>query len=67
MPDALTAETADTAAVAKRQDVKTSAVDADLVGQLVEQARANGLQLTGEGGLTAPQPGLADPCRTSAG
>jgi len=43
----------DTSAVAKK---KTSAstpegVDAELVGRLVEQARAAGLQLTGEGGL----------------
>jgi putative transposase len=43
----------DTSAVAKK---KTPAgtpegVDAELVGQLVEQARAAGLQLTGEGGL----------------
>jgi hypothetical protein len=30
---------------------QADAVDEQLVGQLVEQARANGLQLTGEGGL----------------
>ncbi len=45
------AEVADTAAVARRKDAKTSAVDAELVGKLVEQARASGLQLSGEGGL----------------
>ncbi|MEU1981963.1 IS256 family transposase [Nocardia sp. NPDC019395] len=43
----------DTAAVARRKDPKTSAVDAELVGKLVEQARASGLQLSGEGGLLA--------------
>ncbi|MEU4626958.1 IS256 family transposase [Actinoplanes sp. NPDC023801] len=46
-------DTVDTSAVAKK---KTAAgtpegVDAELVGRLVEQARAAGLQLTGEGGL----------------
>jgi putative transposase len=43
----------DTSAVAKRKDaaVTPDGVDAALVGQLVEQARAAGLQLTGEGGL----------------
>lgn len=30
---------------------RLDALDEQLVGQLVEQARANGLQLTGEGGL----------------
>ncbi|MGW4773123.1 IS256 family transposase [Nocardia sp. NPDC004278] len=50
MSDVATAGVADTAVVAKRKDAK-SAVDADLVGQLVAQARASGLQLTGEGGL----------------
>ncbi|WP_228801414.1 IS256 family transposase [Nocardia cyriacigeorgica] len=44
---------ADTAAVARGKEAKTSAVDADLVGKLVEQARASGLQLSGEGGLLA--------------
>ncbi|WP_432644251.1 IS256 family transposase [Nocardia cyriacigeorgica] len=44
---------ADTAAVARRKEAKTSAVDAELVGKLVEQARASGLQLSGEGGLLA--------------
>jgi transposase-like protein len=33
--------------------VDTAAVDAELVGQLVAQARSSGLQLTGEGGLLA--------------
>ncbi|MGW4368032.1 IS256 family transposase [Nocardia takedensis] len=46
------ADVADTAAVAKRKDAKTT-VDAELVGQLVDQARASGMQLTGEGGLLA--------------
>ncbi|GAB1644309.1 IS256 family transposase [Krasilnikovia sp. MM14-A1259] len=43
----------DTAAVARKKDpaVSPEAVDAELVGRLVEQARAAGLQLTGEGGL----------------
>ena len=44
----------DTAAVAKRQDPAerpVDGVDAELVGRLVEQARAAGLQLTGDGGL----------------
>jgi len=44
----------DTAAVAKKKDhpaVTPEGVDAELVGRLVEQARAAGLQLTGEGGL----------------
>ena len=52
MSDVMAADVADTAAVAKRKDVKTT-VDAELVGQLVDQARASGLQLTGEGGLLA--------------
>ena len=46
--------TVDTFAVAKSKDVvgtQADGVDAALVGQLVEQARAAGLQLTGEGGL----------------
>jgi putative transposase len=43
----------DTAAVAKKKEpaVTPEGVDAELVGRLVEQARAAGLQLTGEGGL----------------
>src|ERR1700712_3453059 len=43
----------DTSAVAKRNEPATpvDGVDAALVGQLVEQARAAGLQLTGDGGL----------------
>jgi transposase-like protein len=45
--------TVDTAAVVKKKDsaVSPEGVDAELVGRLVEQARAAGLQLTGEGGL----------------
>ncbi|NKY31454.1 IS256 family transposase [Nocardia gamkensis] len=39
--------------MAKRKDATAPAVDAELVGQLVAQARSNGLQLTGEGGLLA--------------
>ena len=44
---------ADTDAVAKRKPAQPedNGVDADLVAQLVEQARTAGLQLTGEGGL----------------
>jgi putative transposase len=43
----------DTFAVVKKKDpaVGPKSVDAELVGRLVEQARAAGLQLTGEGGL----------------
>ena len=43
----------DTSAVVKKKDpaVSPEGVDAELVGRLVEQARAAGLQLTGEGGL----------------
>src|ERR1043165_3981994 len=43
----------DTAAVVKKKNpaVSPEGVDAELVGRLVEQARAAGLQLTGEGGL----------------
>lgn len=42
----------DTAAVAKKGPGQPAdGVDADLVAQLVEQARAAGLQLTGDGGL----------------
>ncbi len=49
--DVAAAELADTAAVAGRKEAKTSAVDAELVGKPVEQARAGGMQLSGEGGL----------------
>lgn len=44
----------DTSAVAKKNNPvgkPADGVDADLVGRLVEQARAAGLQLTGDGGL----------------
>jgi putative transposase len=41
----------DTAAVSKKNNPADGGVDAELVGRLVEQARAAGLQLTGEGGL----------------
>jgi putative transposase len=43
----------DTSAVVKKKTpaVSPEGVDAELVGRLVEQARAAGLQLTGEGGL----------------
>ena len=43
----------DTDAVPRREPVRPSAggVDGDLVVELVEQARASGLQLTGDGGL----------------
>ena len=43
----------DTSAVGKKKDlaVTPEGVDAELVGRLVEQARAAGLQLTGDGGL----------------
>ena len=49
----MTTEAVDTSAVAKKKNPADSpaSVDAQLVGQLVEQARAAGLQLTGEGGL----------------
>ncbi len=45
----------DTSAVAKIRPAGMPAdgVDAELVGRLVEQARAAGLQLTGEGGAVA--------------
>src|SRR4051794_41292754 len=43
--------TVDTAAVPKKNNPAGVGVDAELVGRLVEQARAAGLQLTGEGGL----------------
>jgi putative transposase len=43
--------TVDTAAVPKKNDPNDAGMDAELVGRLVEQARAAGLQLTGEGGL----------------
>jgi len=43
----------DTDAVPRRGPVQPAAggVDGDLVAELVEQARASGLQLTGDGGL----------------
>ncbi len=44
----------DTDAVAKKNDLArqpADGVDAELIGRLVEQARAAGLQLTGDGGL----------------
>ncbi len=43
----------DTDAVPRREPVRPSAggVDGDLVAELVEQARASGLQWTGDGGL----------------
>src|SRR3982750_611510 len=45
----------DTSAVAKKKISASTpeGVDAELVGRLVEQARAAGLQLTGDGGLLA--------------
>ena len=43
--------TVDTAAVPKKKDPAEGGVDAELVARLVEQARAAGLQLTGDGGL----------------
>src|SRR3954469_13440408 len=48
-----TAAAVDTSAVAKKKTPATTpeGVNAELVGRLVEQARAAGLQLTGEGGL----------------
>jgi transposase-like protein len=46
-----TTATVDTAAVPKKNNPADGGVDAELVGRLVEQARAAGLQLTGEGGL----------------
>ncbi|MFE3003132.1 IS256 family transposase, partial [Nocardia sp. NPDC059246] len=49
--DAMTVVVADTDAVARPRKPKTTAVDTELVDQLVAQARASGLQLTGEGGL----------------
>lgn len=48
----VTTDAVDTAAVVKKKTGRTpEGVDAELVGRLVEQARAAGLQLTGEGGL----------------
>jgi putative transposase len=55
----MTTAAADTAAVATEETSKTArrstttpaGVDAELVGQLVAQAREHGLQLSGEGGL----------------
>ncbi|MFI7195758.1 IS256 family transposase, partial [Nocardia nova] len=45
-------DVADTASVGKRKQAKTD-LNTELVGELVAQARASGLQLTGEGGLLA--------------
>ena len=42
--------TVDTSAVPKKNNPAAGGVDAELVARLVEQARAAGLQLTGEGG-----------------
>jgi transposase-like protein len=51
----MTTDAVDTAAVAKKKQQQEpglpAGVDAELIGQLVEQARTTGLQLTGEGGL----------------
>jgi putative transposase len=49
----VTTDAGDTSTVAKKKTPATTpeGVDAELVGRLVEQARAAGLQLTGEGGL----------------
>ncbi|GAA2602629.1 hypothetical protein GCM10010435_97260 [Winogradskya consettensis] len=49
----VTTDAVDTSAVAKKRTSASTpqGVDAELVGRLVEQARAAGLQLTGEGGL----------------
>lgn len=49
----VTTDAVDTSAVAKKKTPAATpeGVDAELVGQLVEQARGAGLQLTGEGGL----------------
>jgi hypothetical protein len=50
----MTTDAVDTAAVAKKKQQEPGlpgGVSAELVGQLVEQARTSGLQLTGEGGL----------------
>ncbi|MFE3027178.1 hypothetical protein [Nocardia tengchongensis] len=48
--DVTAAALADTDAVATPRKPKTSVVDAALVDQLVAQARASGLQLTGKAG-----------------
>jgi putative transposase len=52
MTDVMTAEV-DTVPVSDREmpPAQADSLDEQLVGQLVAQARANGLQLTGEGGL----------------
>ncbi|MGC4856662.1 IS256 family transposase, partial [Micromonospora sp. DT4] len=49
----MTTDAVDTAAVAKKQQQPglPAGANDDLIGQLVEQARTSGLQLTGEGGL----------------
>ncbi len=50
--DTTMVDVADTAAVGKRKQAKTD-LNTELVGELVAQARASGLQLTGEDGLLA--------------
>ncbi|MBF6271717.1 hypothetical protein [Nocardia farcinica] len=52
MSDRTMVDVADTAAVGQRKQAKTD-VNTELMGELVAQARASGLQLTGEGGLLA--------------
>ncbi|SUA40682.1 Transposase and inactivated derivatives [Nocardia africana] len=52
MSDTTMVDVADTASVGKRKQAKTD-LNTELVGELVAQARASGLQLTGEGGLLA--------------
>ncbi|GAB3795830.1 IS256 family transposase [Micromonospora zhanjiangensis] len=50
----VTTDAVDTAAVAKKKQQEPglpAGVNAELIGQLVEQARTSGLRLTGEGGL----------------
>ncbi|MGC4853610.1 IS256 family transposase, partial [Micromonospora sp. DT4] len=48
----MTTDAVDTAAVAKKKQPGLPAgANDDLIGELVEQARTSGLQLTGEGGL----------------
>ncbi|GAA1387820.1 hypothetical protein GCM10009661_75140 [Catellatospora chokoriensis] len=53
MIDALPAVVDDDMAKSRPTGPDSDGVDAQLIGQLVEQARAAGLQLTGEGGLLA--------------
>ena len=59
----------DTSTVAKKKDPGTTpeGVDAELVGRLVEQARAAGLQLTGDGGLAAAADQTGDRGRPGRG